>query len=305
MATTIHLACPFCKLPLAASDSDLRCSTCDSTFPILDGVPSFTPGDVFYEGRWVEPDRSEGSLRNWLVRKQRFFLRRLAGQRGTLLDLGCGGGWQVFARVGEAAGVDVSRTSAAAARALYQVTAAADLRSLPFPDNTFDYVVSSDVLGHVSLSDKDSVLGEIVRVLRPGGRTLHYIEADPRDPLSDFARRWPELYQRHVIDVEGHIGLETADQIFARFRRQGLRPVTEEGVYRLFMYVNRYVQYFDNEFRSRAVWFGVTVPPARLLSAFPPVELITNLLVSAALECGDRVFPLSWSSGALVEYEKE
>ena len=301
----IRLGCPFCKVPLDTSSADLICPACASRFPVIDGIPSFTPGDVFYEGRWVEPDRSAGSLRNWLVGKERFFLRRLAGQRGQLLDLGCGGGWQLFAQVGETAGVDLSRSSAAAAKAVYTITAAADLRNLPFPDASFDFVVSSDVLGHVSLSDKDLVLSEIVRVLRPGGRTLHYIEAHPGDPLNQLARRSPDLYERYIIAPEGHIGLEPPDQIFARFRRQGLRPVAEQGVYRLFMYADRYPQCFDNEFVERSRWFRLTVPPARAVASFQPTKLLANLLLAAALEIGDRVFPVSWSSGVLVEYAKD
>ena len=301
----IRLGCPFCKVPLDTSSQGLICPSCGGRFPVLDGIPSFTAGDVFYEGRWVEPDRSAGTLRNWLVRKERFFLRRLAGRRGQLLDLGCGGGWQVFAQVGDTAGVDVSRSSAAAAQALYTVTAAADLRNLPFPDASFDFVVSSDVLGHVSLSDKDLVLSEIIRVLRPGGRTLHYIEADPSDPLNRLARRFPDLYERYIIAPEGHIGLEPPDQIFARFRRHGLRPVTEQGVYRLFMYADRYPQCFANEFMERSRWFRVTVPPARALTGFKFTEMLANLLLSATMEIGDRVLPIDWSSGVLVEYEKD
>src|SRR5581483_6081136 len=190
------LACPSCRAVLPAGDAALRCPTCGREYPVVGGVPAFAAPDAFYEGKWASPDRSCGSPRNWLVKKQRFFLRRLAGREGRLLDLGCGGGWAVFARGGETAGVDLSVASLQGARKLYDTVAAAELGALPFPDASFDYVVSSDVLGHVPLAGKDRVWKEIRRVLKPGGRTLHYIEADGGDPLMRFAKSDPALYRR-------------------------------------------------------------------------------------------------------------
>src|SRR5207302_11474960 len=119
------------------------------------------------------------------------FLSGRGGVRGAVLDLGCGGGWRLFTRVGPVAGVDLSQASLERALTLYQAAARANLTALPFPDAGFDVVVSSDVLGHIALGEKDAVLAEIYRVLRPGGLTLHYIEAESRDPLMAFARRDP------------------------------------------------------------------------------------------------------------------
>src|SRR5205823_778399 len=150
-------------------------------YPVVRGVANFTGEDPFYEGRWSQPDETAGSLRNWLVRKERFFLLELRGLRGSVLDLGCGGGWRLFTRVGPVAGVDLSQGSLERALTLYGAAARAGLSALPFPDAGFDVVVSSDVLGHIPLEEKDAALAEIFRVLRPGGLTLHYVEADSRD----------------------------------------------------------------------------------------------------------------------------
>ncbi|MDQ3281902.1 MAG: methyltransferase domain-containing protein, partial [Acidobacteriota bacterium] len=51
----------------------------------------------------------------------------------------------------------------------YDLTCAAELTRLPFGAGSFDYVVSLDVLGHVEFGEKDAVLAEAARVLRPGG----------------------------------------------------------------------------------------------------------------------------------------
>jgi len=300
----VPLTCPGCRARLEQTPQGYRCPACGAVYPVTDGIPRFVPADPFYEGRWARPDLSRGNLRNWLVKKERFFLRRLRGQRGVLLDLGCGGGWAVFAAVGHAVGLDLSAASLAAARRIYPQVVCAGLEALPFPDETFDFVVSSDVFGHVPLGLKDRVLAEIWRVLRPGGRTLHYIEADGADPALRFARRDPELFKKHIIEPEGHIGLEPADRIFARFRAAGFKPLAELPVYRGLLYWGRVRQYFDNEYRGRSFWVDRWVDLARLFTAHRLLELGGNVLVALALELADRLFPAAWAGGVLVDYQK-
>lgn len=48
----------------------------------------------------------------------------------------------------------------------------ADARVLPLPDASFDLVVSNYCLHHISDADKLVALGELARVLRPGGRLV-------------------------------------------------------------------------------------------------------------------------------------
>src|SRR5205809_5035393 len=86
----------------------------------------------------------------------------------AVLDLGCGAGMlALLKRKGVTlAGVDPSPECARAARRNgYDATLTTTLSNLPFPDASFDYVVSLDVLGHVGFEEKDAVLGEIKRVL--------------------------------------------------------------------------------------------------------------------------------------------
>ena len=302
----VALCCPCCRGPLAASEAFLGCSPCQRQYPIVNGVPRFEPEDPFYrnEDRWAQPDLTTGGLRNLLIRKQRFFVRRLAGRGGTLLDLGCGGGWALFAQGREAVGVDISQRSLEAARSLYPCVVAAHWARLPFPDNSFDTVVSSDVLGHVPFAEKDQVLAEIYRVLKPGGRTLHYIEAEGVDPLTRFARRWPALYHRHFIAPEGHIGMERPSAIFARFRRHGFRPIHEEGAYKMLVYINRVVQLYAGDYARKSWLLALWAAGAQAALRLPLTEALGNLMVAAALEVGDRLLPVDWGSGVLVEYAK-
>ncbi|MGH9960840.1 MAG: class I SAM-dependent methyltransferase, partial [Pyrinomonadaceae bacterium] len=113
----------------------------------------------------------------------------------------------------------------------YDVTLTAELSRLPFPDASFDYVVSLDVIGHVGLEEKDEVLGEIKRVLRPGGVTMHGIECTDRRAQKDYDQMSQEELRR-FIEVDGHVGLEEEQEHAARFQRF-FRHVSWEARYTL------------------------------------------------------------------------
>jgi SAM-dependent methyltransferase len=138
-----------------------------------------------------------------------------------VLDLGCGAGMlALLKRRGVTlTGVDLSPECALASRRNgYDLTCAAVLTRLPFADDSFDYVVSLDVLGHVEFKDKDAVLGEVARVLRPGGVTLHGIECTDRRTQKSYEEMTPEELRRFVA-VDGHVGLEEEQEHAARFGR--------------------------------------------------------------------------------------
>jgi SAM-dependent methyltransferase len=139
----------------------------------------------------------------------------------SVLDLGCGAGMLApLRRKGVAlTGLDLSEECALAARRNgYDLTCAAELTSLPFSDDSFDYVVSLDVLGHVEFRDKDAVLSEVARVLRPGGVTMHGIECTDRRAQKSYEEMSEEELRRFV-SVDGHVGLEEEQEHAARFRR--------------------------------------------------------------------------------------
>ncbi len=349
----IALVCPRCQGPLAEVPVALTCLNCGREYPRVDGIPCFASADTFYEGKWAEPDLSTGSLRNRLVKKERFFVHELAsfrrqmrinpdlspaalnantkgarqvagnlpfpkgegttraerpplrdGTEHNILDLGCGGGWRAFATAGYSVGVDVSVSSLRAAQTVYDQVAQAELSALPFGDNSFDLVVSSDVLGHVPCEGKDAVLREIYRVLRPGGRTLHYVEAEGDDPFMRFARQHPELYERYVITPEGHIGLEMAGQIAARFANIGFSVAAAKPCYRGLTYTGRFVQYFDNEYRRQSGIINAFVGVCKLATAIAPLEMASNIAMSLLIELGDLILPATWAGGLLISCEK-
>jgi cyclopropane fatty-acyl-phospholipid synthase-like methyltransferase len=139
----------------------------------------------------------------------------------AVLDLGCGAGMLALLKRKNVTltGVDLSGECALASRRNgYDLTCAAELTHLPFADDSFDYVVSLDVLGHVEFEEKDAVLSEVARVLRPGGVTLHGIECTDRRAQKSYEEMSGEELRRFV-SVDGHVGLEEEQEHAARFRR--------------------------------------------------------------------------------------
>lgn len=274
-------------------------------YEIWNSFDELDSSNNFYEGRWSQTDLNQSSLRTHLIKKQRFFLSELSGKNGALLDLGCGGGWSFFAQHEPAIGLDISYTSLQNAQQIYDATLQGSIIKLPFADASFDYVVSLDVLGHIALKNKEILLSEIYRVLKPDGKTMHYIEALSNDPLCKWCRQYPDLYIQHFIIPEGHIGLETPTTIFDRFRKIGFIPVREITAYKALIYIERLVQYFDNEYKknSRAIAFLVNI--CKLLKRIPIMKLFSDLIITLCFEILDPLLPKNWAGGVLVSYTKE
>lgn len=104
---------------------------------------------------------------------------------GRFLEVGCGEGGNLFHLGGAAAsfhGMDRFRAKLVFARARQPAlqAAVADAERLPYRSGCFDGVLVRDLLHHVF--DRDAVLAEAWRVLRPGG-ALTLIEPNVRSPL--------------------------------------------------------------------------------------------------------------------------
>ena len=94
----------------------------------------------------------------------------LAGLR--VLDLGCGSGGLIkilHAQGAIVAGVDISATFIARARSQGLPVYEASMHSLPFPDHSFDAIVSNFAINYLPPSGQRMALEEALRVLRPRG----------------------------------------------------------------------------------------------------------------------------------------
>jgi 2-polyprenyl-6-hydroxyphenyl methylase/3-demethylubiquinone-9 3-methyltransferase len=130
---------------------------------------------------WWDSDGPIGPLHEMNPARFGYFKGVLGNLEGLrVLDVGCGGGLlsECFAREGALVyGIDLSQSSLAAARRhgetvgnnIDYVNATGDL--LPFPDSSFDAVMSADFLEHVM--SLDSVIAECSRVLKTSGIFLY------------------------------------------------------------------------------------------------------------------------------------
>lgn len=161
----------------------------------------------------------------WSYREWRFWRQNVPlGCR--LLDLGAARGREVFReQAAWAIGADLAHAALRDSLEHYDEAVESSLAQLPFADETFNCVVSSHVLGHIPFEAKPAVAAEMMRVLAPGGRTVHVIEVDGKHPLTELSKRTPELYQRYLIDPDGHVGLDPPARALERFAEAGFTLV--------------------------------------------------------------------------------
>lgn len=330
-SSLVQLVCPACRQPIVPDGDGWRCPGCARPFTRNQGILSFlTPEERFNEGAyeqtqinaWTASARLRERIRASRLlslfnairircslsgRRDRLFLDEM--QRGAssdrlILDLGCGGGRHYFCDYGTVIGVDpvlpLLQMAARIYREVYQTSGG----KLPFADGSFDYVVSSDVLGHIRSEDKDALLEEIRRVLKPGGRTVHCSEADGDNLWFRFAHRYPDLFQRYFVETPGHVGLETPSQIRARFVRHGFREIAFKRLNSVIQEPGTLVALFDNEYLAKSAWIRACVGMDRVLNAHFLWREFWNFLFEPLARVEDGLTSIDSTSGALIVYEK-
>lgn len=133
-----------------------------------------------------------------------------------ILDVGCGSGTLNLLKSKRCYLVGTDLSEKGLEQALlsgYDEAILCDAYDIPYPDKSFDYIVSLDVLGHIENEVKDVYLAEWLRLLKDDGVMLHGIEADDID-----YNNLPESEKQHIL-IDGHVGLESFDKVEERFER--------------------------------------------------------------------------------------
>lgn len=173
-----QLRCPDCGDGLRdnAARTFLVCETCNRDYPVVDGIPRFVTEEHLasfgrqwtrYEVAHSEEDRATFRAKTGTGPGD------LAGLR--VLDAGCGGGryTKVVAEAGaDVIGVDATVAVEKAARLCVNLHKAAflqaDLKKLPLPPASFDFVFSIGVLHHDI--DTRAVFQAVANMVKPGGK---------------------------------------------------------------------------------------------------------------------------------------
>ncbi len=163
-----------------------------------------------------------------------------AGDR--VLDLGCGGGrhaFEVYRRGADIVAFDqdaaelenVAKMFAAMAEAgeapasAEATTVVGDALGLPFPDESFDCVVASEILEHIPEDEK--AMHELTRVVKPGGTVAVTV---PRWLPERVCWALSDAY--HEVEG-GHVRIYRAHELIGKLSDAGLRAVHAEHAHAL------------------------------------------------------------------------
>jgi SAM-dependent methyltransferase len=177
---------------------------CVSAEPETDFI--FPTGRAWAEDLGYPPELAavpEGAAESFAGVANPWELGRLEpGER--VLDLGCGSATDTLVAAemvgpeGRVTGIDMTPEMLAKARAAVAEAAVENVdiiegeaERLPFPDRSFDAVISNGVIDLIP--DKDAVFGEIFRVLVPGGR-MQVADVTIQAPVSEEGRRKIDLW---------------------------------------------------------------------------------------------------------------
>ena len=195
------LKCVKCKagnLKISSSGNELICINCEARYNILKNVPLLIDplesetfgtsevhenyGTVF---KYIDHYRKDAQVYDYFAerdsetehtdrRVREYIDFNIRGKSGRILDVGCGKAWvaELFCpRDYSVVSMDISieNTSEAIKKYPFKNHSAivGDVYSLPFRNNSFDYIIASEVIEHVY--SPDALVSNLINILKPGG----------------------------------------------------------------------------------------------------------------------------------------
>jgi len=219
------LRCISCGGSLRRDNQRLSCLGCSREYPLIENIPMMLQKDA-EENVWEdyfrqltgkkgdrEAANSYFSLKNFnLVRRS---VLELVGEAKDLaiLDVGCGTGhlMQSLTSQNLVVGVDISFAMLTYAQSKGFLVVRSSGKKLPFESARFELVTAINVLQ--SLKEGGILIGELVRVTKPGGRLIVGTPNGQNLTLGLFKTLEKKKYQ--------HLGVYTAEELKDYFRSAG------------------------------------------------------------------------------------
>lgn len=197
------------------------------------------------------------SRHNLVLSLLKLYLKKGSPQDITILDAGCGTGLLVkkLEKLGKVLGVDVSPQAIYYAKKRNVRVKKASVTALSFKGDTFNVVVSIDVIYHQKVKNDEKALKEFYRVLKPNGILLLRVPAN----------QWLHLsHDRHVHTRQ-------------RYEKEELRKkLTRSG------FIIEKLSFVDALLLPLAfiqqLWETIVPPPATSSSAIKPLPPLLNSL---------------------------
>lgn len=108
-------------------------------------------------------------LQRYWQRRRHHLVLNMVDWSGRTLDIGCGSS-HILADLGSVIGLDIRLNKLRYGRRFGQPLVQGSIWELPFPDNSFECVLCSEVIEHIAAGDKPFL--EMRRVLKPGARLV-------------------------------------------------------------------------------------------------------------------------------------
>lgn len=322
----VDIACLTCgKNNLKKIDNKFICEFCNFGFNYKEGVlveieKQDNKEQDFYEKlyktdlgkEWLQGLNRQSFFKKILEKislsycRERFFKRNLKGKDNVILDIACGAGRDYFKKYGEVVGVDLSFDALKIASKKYDLVLQSGVDSLPFLDDSFDYVVSSDFFGHIKNEDKDKIIKEIARVLKSDGKTLHVIETDSENIWFKIAHKNPELFQKYFIEeIGGHVGLEMPVDCIKRWEKNNFSILKKEKIWGLIWPIQDYTGLFNNEYSKKSKMLKLVVGFSKILSKFKLIKILVNIVLNPVNWFFNKITSLNNGQGLMLVCKKK
>jgi SAM-dependent methyltransferase len=201
----------------------------------VDGPSRIFPPDAFEKNIMTQRNLEKAALRGepsyvWRAGQERRLQMILdaAGDRirGQVLENGCGVGMYIqhlAPHAGTVTGLeyDFERAQEAHQHCKHITSAAGE--HLPFPPNTFDLILSHEVIEHVQ--DDQAAIREIVRALRPGGRLVLFCP-NRGYPFETHGIYWRGGYKFGNIPLANYLPRPIRDRLAPHVRVYSRRDLT-------------------------------------------------------------------------------